>query len=153
MEIRCIMAVKTNAVVSIMTNQFLVDHIHNLLKRQRTMSVKPHLHCLKLLPKLLPRRLWKNPRLTFSWPAAIERKSEKIKGSEFYTFSSLDAGICNVPAHHNHKLHEAFGFCTSKQIVPVKKMRNICAQTKKTGGVTCNREKRKSSAAQYSCGL
>ena len=28
-------------------------------------------------------------------------------------------------------LHEAFGFCTSKQIVPVKKMRNICAQTKK----------------------
>lgn len=28
-------------------------------------------------------------------------------------------------------LHEAFGFCTSKQIVPIKKMRNICAQTKK----------------------
>ena len=28
-------------------------------------------------------------------------------------------------------LHEAFGFCTSKQIVPVKKMRNICAGTKK----------------------
>lgn len=27
-------------------------------------------------------------------------------------------------------LHEAFGFCTSKQIVPIKKMRNICAQTK-----------------------
>ncbi len=28
-------------------------------------------------------------------------------------------------------LHEAFGFCTSKQIVPTKKMRNICSQTKK----------------------
>lgn len=28
-------------------------------------------------------------------------------------------------------LHEAFGFCTSKQIVPVKKMKNICAETKK----------------------
>ena len=28
-------------------------------------------------------------------------------------------------------LHEAFGFCTSKQIVPVAKMRNICAMTKK----------------------
>lgn len=28
-------------------------------------------------------------------------------------------------------LHEAFGFCTSKQIVPTAKMRNICAQTKK----------------------
>mgnify|MGYP002624705014 CR=1 FL=1 len=28
-------------------------------------------------------------------------------------------------------LHDAFGFCTSKQIVPVKKMRNICSQTKK----------------------
>ena len=28
-------------------------------------------------------------------------------------------------------LHEAFGFCTSKQIVPIKKMRNICSQTKK----------------------
>lgn len=28
-------------------------------------------------------------------------------------------------------LHEAFGFCTSKQIIPTKKMRNICAQTKK----------------------
>ena len=28
-------------------------------------------------------------------------------------------------------LHEAFGFCTSKQIVPIMKMRNICSQTKK----------------------
>lgn len=28
-------------------------------------------------------------------------------------------------------LHGAFGFYTSKQIVPVKKMRNICSQTKK----------------------
>ena len=28
-------------------------------------------------------------------------------------------------------LHEAFGFCTSKQIVPITKMRNICSQTKK----------------------
>lgn len=27
-------------------------------------------------------------------------------------------------------LHEAFGFCTSKQIVPIKKMKNICAETK-----------------------
>ena len=28
-------------------------------------------------------------------------------------------------------LHETFGFCTSKQIVPVAKMRNIISQTKK----------------------
>ena len=28
-------------------------------------------------------------------------------------------------------LHEAFGFCTSKQIVPIKKMKNICSITKK----------------------
>ena len=28
-------------------------------------------------------------------------------------------------------LHEAFGFCTSKQIVPTKKMKNICSLTKK----------------------
>ena len=28
-------------------------------------------------------------------------------------------------------LHKAFGFCTSKQIVPIKKMKNICAMTKK----------------------
>ena len=28
-------------------------------------------------------------------------------------------------------LHEAFGFCTSKQIVPVAKMKNIISQTKK----------------------
>ena len=28
-------------------------------------------------------------------------------------------------------LHEAFGFCTSKQIIPISKMRNICSQTKK----------------------
>lgn len=28
-------------------------------------------------------------------------------------------------------LHNAFGFCTSKQIVPIAKMRNICSQTKK----------------------
>ena len=28
-------------------------------------------------------------------------------------------------------LHDAFGFCTSKQIVPIATMRNICSQTKK----------------------
>lgn len=28
-------------------------------------------------------------------------------------------------------LHEAFGFCTSKQIVPIKKMKKICADTKR----------------------
>lgn len=28
-------------------------------------------------------------------------------------------------------LHDAFGFCTSKQIVPIARMRNICSQTKK----------------------
>ena len=28
-------------------------------------------------------------------------------------------------------LHEVFGFCTSKQIVPIGKMRNIISQTKK----------------------
>lgn len=28
-------------------------------------------------------------------------------------------------------LHETFGFCTSKQIVPIKKMKNICSETKK----------------------
>lgn len=28
-------------------------------------------------------------------------------------------------------LHEAFGFCTSKQIVPIAKMKNICSKTKK----------------------
>lgn len=28
-------------------------------------------------------------------------------------------------------LHDAFGFCTSRQIVPVRKMKNICSQTKK----------------------
>lgn len=28
-------------------------------------------------------------------------------------------------------LHDAFGFCTSRQIVPARKMKNICADTKK----------------------
>lgn len=28
-------------------------------------------------------------------------------------------------------LHEIFGFCTSKQIVPTAKMKNICSMTKK----------------------
>ncbi len=28
-------------------------------------------------------------------------------------------------------LHEVFGFCTSREIVPIKKMRNICSMTKK----------------------
>lgn len=35
-------------------------------------------------------------------------------------------------------LHEAFGFCTSKQIVPIKQMKKICADTKKKESVTCN---------------
>ncbi len=34
-------------------------------------------------------------------------------------------------------LHAAFGFTTSKEIVPVKKMKKICAQTKKSSDVTC----------------
>ena len=29
-------------------------------------------------------------------------------------------------------LHDAFDFNTSKEIIPIKKMKNICAQTKKT---------------------
>ena len=29
-------------------------------------------------------------------------------------------------------LHNAFGFNTSKEIIPIKKMKNLCAQTKKT---------------------
>lgn len=29
-------------------------------------------------------------------------------------------------------LHDTFGFCTSKEIIPIKKMRNICSQTKKS---------------------
>ena len=33
-------------------------------------------------------------------------------------------------------LHNAFNFCTSKQIIPTKKMRNICSQTK-NDVVTC----------------
>lgn len=28
-------------------------------------------------------------------------------------------------------LHDTLGFCTSKQIIPTKKTRNICSQTKK----------------------
>lgn len=28
-------------------------------------------------------------------------------------------------------LHKAFGFCTSKEIIPIKKMKNILSQTKK----------------------
>ena len=28
-------------------------------------------------------------------------------------------------------LHEKFGFCTSKEIIPIKKMKNICSMTKK----------------------
>lgn len=28
-------------------------------------------------------------------------------------------------------LHDAFGFCTSKQIVPIAKMKNFCSKTKK----------------------
>ena len=30
-------------------------------------------------------------------------------------------------------LHNAFGFCTSKEIVPIAKMKKICSQTKKQG--------------------
>lgn len=41
--------------------------------------------------------------------------------------NQTDRGLSPVP----HALHETFGFCTSKQIVPIKKMRNICSQTKK----------------------
>lgn len=33
-------------------------------------------------------------------------------------------------------LHEVFGFCTSKQIVPILKMRNICSLTKKIDSAT-----------------
>ena len=35
-------------------------------------------------------------------------------------------------------LHQAFDFCTSKEIVPIKRMKNICSKTKKIVSVTCN---------------
>lgn len=44
-------------------------------------------------------------------------------------------GIGYIPAYKSNELtdslHEAFGFRTSKEIIPIMKMRNICANTKK----------------------
>lgn len=46
-------------------------------------------------------------------------------------------------------LHDAFGFCTSKQIVPIAKMKNFCSKTKKIDSVTCIHKFNKSLATRF----
>ena len=50
-------------------------------------------------------------------------------------------------------LHDAFGFCTSKQIVSIAKMKNFCSKTKKIDSVTCIHKFNKSLAIRFISGL
>lgn len=54
-----------------------------------------------------------------------------LQGMDFIKYEGKGYQPAYTRTEITDALHEAFGFCTSKQIVPIKKMKKICADTKK----------------------
>ncbi len=52
-----------------------------------------------------------------------------LQGMDFMKYEGKGYQPVYTRTELTDALHEAFGFCTSKQIIPIKKMRNICSQT------------------------
>ena len=61
----------------------------------------------------------------------IDRILSTLKGMDFMKYEGKGYQPVYTRTELTDALHEAFGFCTSKQIVPIAKMRNICSLTKK----------------------
>ena len=57
---------------------------------------------------------------------------ECLKNMNFLKFEGNGYVPTYTKTELTDALHSAFGFNTSKEIIPIKKMKNICAQTKKT---------------------
>lgn len=55
-----------------------------------------------------------------------------LKEMDFLKYEGLGYQPTYTRTEVTDALHDAFSFCTSKQIIPIKKMKKICADTKKT---------------------
>jgi transposase len=61
----------------------------------------------------------------------IDQLLETLREMEFLKYEGKGYQPTYTRTDITDALHEAFGFCTSKEIVPIAKMKNICSQTKK----------------------
>ena len=61
----------------------------------------------------------------------IDQILETLREMDFVKYEGKGYQPIYTRTELTDALHEAFGFCTSKEIVPIKKMRNICSMTKK----------------------
>ena len=61
----------------------------------------------------------------------IDQLLQTLREMEFLKYEGKGYQPTYTRTDITDDLHKAFGFCTSKEIVPVAKMKNICSQTKK----------------------
>ena len=61
----------------------------------------------------------------------IDQILETLREMDFVKYEGKGYQPIYTRTELTDALHEAFGFCTSKEIIPIKKMRNICSMTKK----------------------
>ena len=61
----------------------------------------------------------------------IDQILSTLRGMDFMKYEGKGYQPVYTRSEITDALHKAFDFCTSKQIVPIAKMRNICSQTKK----------------------
>ena len=60
----------------------------------------------------------------------IDQILETLREMDFIKYEGKGYQPVYTRTELTDALHEAFGFCTSKEIVPIKKMKNICSMTK-----------------------
>lgn len=60
----------------------------------------------------------------------IDQILSTLREMDFVKYNGKGYQPIYTRTHLTDDLHNAFGFCTSKQIIPTKKMKNICSLTK-----------------------
>ena len=61
----------------------------------------------------------------------IEQILPTLQEMDFMKYDGIGYQPVYTRTELTDALHDAFGFCTSKQIVPIAKMKNFCSKTKK----------------------
>ena len=61
----------------------------------------------------------------------IDQILSALQGMDFMKYEGKGYQPVYTRTELTDDLHDAFGFCTSKQIIPIAKMKNICSKTKK----------------------
>jgi len=60
----------------------------------------------------------------------IEQILPALQEMDFMKYEGIGYQPVYTRTELTDALHDAFGFCTSKQIVPIAKMKNFCSETK-----------------------